>query len=292
MTLRHLRIFTTVYETGGTTAAAEKLHIAQPSVSLAISEMEKYYGVRFFDRISRRLMVTDAGRRLYDYAKHIISLFDEMETEMLSQNAAGTVRVGSTMTIGSTILPDVLYRMKNEHPDISVISTINKIAVLMELLKKNSIDIALLETIPHDPSLIEIPFYNDHMCIICSPHDPHAGRTDLDAKVLEEKDFFFRDKGSAGRDIVDSILLLNDLNVKSTMESASPQAIVKSVALGLGYSILPYPLIKDDLASGTIAEFSVKGMELKRTFSIVYHKNKYLTKSAASFIANIQNYSR
>ena len=62
MTLRHLRIYVTVCETGSMTAAAKKLYIAQPSISLAVSEMERYYGVRLFDRISRRLYMTDSGR--------------------------------------------------------------------------------------------------------------------------------------------------------------------------------------------------------------------------------------
>ena len=77
MTLRHLRIYVTVCETGSMTAAAKKLYIAQPSISLAVSEMERYYGVRLFDRISRRLYMTDSGRQTLEYARHIIALFDE-----------------------------------------------------------------------------------------------------------------------------------------------------------------------------------------------------------------------
>ena len=63
MTLRHLKIFVTVCETGSTTAAGEKLHIAQPSISLAISELEDYYGIKLFDRIAKRLYITEAGKK-------------------------------------------------------------------------------------------------------------------------------------------------------------------------------------------------------------------------------------
>ena len=79
MTLRHLRIFVTVCETGSMTAAAQILYIAQPAISLAVSEMEEHYKVRLFDRISRRLYLTDSGRQALEYARHIIALFDEME---------------------------------------------------------------------------------------------------------------------------------------------------------------------------------------------------------------------
>ena len=79
MTLRHLRIFVAVCETGSMTAAASQLFIAQPSISLAVSEMEEYYGVKLFDRISRKLYLTENGRRALQYARHIIDLLDEME---------------------------------------------------------------------------------------------------------------------------------------------------------------------------------------------------------------------
>ena len=79
MTLRHLRIFVAVCTWGSITRAAEKLHMAQPSVSLAIRELEEYYQLQLFDRISRKLYLTDDGERFLKYASHITSLFDEME---------------------------------------------------------------------------------------------------------------------------------------------------------------------------------------------------------------------
>ena len=82
MTLRHLKIFTAVCAENSITKAAEKLHMAQPAVSVAIKELEDYYGVKLFDRISRRLYLTDIGRNFLDYAIHIVSLFDDMENHI------------------------------------------------------------------------------------------------------------------------------------------------------------------------------------------------------------------
>ena len=82
MTLRHLKIFVAVCETGSTTAAGEKLHIAQPSVSLAISDLEDYYGIKLFDRIGKRLHITEAGKKFLQYATHIAGLFEDMEKEI------------------------------------------------------------------------------------------------------------------------------------------------------------------------------------------------------------------
>ena len=79
MTIRHLKIFLTVCDHNyNTTKAAEKLLISQPAISLAIRELEQYYGVILFDRIGRRLSITEAGRKFREYSAHIISLFDDM----------------------------------------------------------------------------------------------------------------------------------------------------------------------------------------------------------------------
>ena len=79
MTIRHLKIFLSVYENQcNTTRAAEDLHMTQPAVSLAIRELEQYYGVILFDRIGRRLKITQAGQRFWEYASPILSLFDDM----------------------------------------------------------------------------------------------------------------------------------------------------------------------------------------------------------------------
>ena len=89
------------YETAYFTKAAEVLHMTQPAVSLAIKELEQYYGVQLFDRIGRRLQITDAGRHFLQYAIHISDLFSDMETGLRDWNSKGILRIGASITIGS-----------------------------------------------------------------------------------------------------------------------------------------------------------------------------------------------
>ena len=107
MTIRHLKIFLSVCENSfHTTKAAEELHMTQPAVSLAIKELEQHYGVILFDRIGRRLKITEAGQRLMEYSSHIISLFDDMEKGMKDWDSFGIIRIGASITIGSQFLPN------------------------------------------------------------------------------------------------------------------------------------------------------------------------------------------
>ena len=107
MTLRHMKIFMAVCDNRcNTTHAAESLHMTQPAVSLAIKDLEQYYGVKLFERLGGRLAITEAGQRLREYAAHISSLFDEMEKEIRDWDYFGVLRVGASITIGSQFLPN------------------------------------------------------------------------------------------------------------------------------------------------------------------------------------------
>ena len=120
MTLRHLRIFITVYQKESITRAADDLHMTQPAVSLAIKELESRYQIRLFDRIGKRIYITEQGKWLYEYALHIVSLFDEMEERVKTWNNKGGLRIGSSITIGNFILPKLVCEFQKQYPEIEV----------------------------------------------------------------------------------------------------------------------------------------------------------------------------
>lgn len=284
MTLRHMKIFVSVYQNNGITRASEELHLAQPSVSLAIRELEDYYGIRLFDRISRRLYVTEQGKLFYDYALHIVSLFDEMEMGIRNWEHMGTIRVGSSITIGNFLLPGLVNKFKAAHPDMAVKVSIHNSSYVEDCILNNQIDFALIEGIPNSPQIVREPFMNDRLCLICGPGHPLAGEASVPLAELEHHDFILREPGSGGREILESLLTGFQIHLNAAWESVSTQAIVKAVSEGLGISILPYLLVADDIKNGTILEKEVKGISLSRKFSIIYHKHKYLTSTAREFI--------
>ncbi len=284
MTLRHMKIFVSVYQNQGITRAAEELHLAQPSVSLAVRELEEYYGIKLFDRISRRLYVTEQGKMFYDYALHIVSLFDQIEKGVRNWENMGTLRIGSSITIGNVLIPDLVKRFKKTYPDITVNVSIYNSSYLEECIMNNSIDFALIEGIPAYPQIIAEPFMNDNLCLICSPDHPLAIQEVITPEDLEDYDFILREPGSGGREILESILTANQIHLNTIWESVSNQAIVKAVAENLGISILPYLLVAQDVKEGKVVKREVTGLPLSRKFTIIYHKHKYLTPSAQAFL--------
>lgn len=284
MTLRHLKIFIAVCETGSVTLAGEKLFIAQPSISLAISELEDYYGVKLFDRISKRLHITEIGKQFLQYATNIISLFDEMENTMKNWDSIGTLRVGTSITIGNYLLPSFVDDFKITHPNIKINALIDNSETIENSILKNEIDIGFIEGFAHSPYIESQHFMDDDLVLICSPSHAFSKNKEIKIEDLQNLDFIMREKGSAGREIFDGILNLYAIKVSILWQSSSTQAIVRAVSHNIGLSVLPYLLVKDNLERNEISAVHIDGISLSRKFSVIYHKNKYLSKSACDFI--------
>lgn len=275
MTLRHLKIFLTVYETGSTTAASEKLLIAQPTISVALKELETHYGIRMFERYSRRLYVTEAGRQLYQYAKHLVTLFDEAEDAMKSLGESGTLRVGSSVTIGNYFLPEYIRQFQKRYPHVRVKVKIENIKTIEQLILNNELDLALVEGKVHSPFIAAHPYRQDTLVMICHPDHPHAVHPYIAPLTLASENILLREKGSAVRELFDIQMNRLGLSIDPLWESISTQAIIRAVKENLGVSFLPYYLVKESVEKGEVAILHVDGADFSREFSIIYHKNKF-----------------
>lgn len=284
MTIRHLRIFVTVCREGSITKAGQVLFMAQPTVSLAISELEKHYGTRLFDRIGRRLYLTDAGQRLLSYAQHITSSFDEMEAGVKGWEDSGSLRLGTSITIGNCLLPDLLKAFSRTRPDVNVKIQIDNSEKIKQAVLNNTIDLGLIEGKAHHPLLISEPFRDDELVFLCAPSHRFASQSSIQLPDLIDEPFLMRERGSGGREILESALLLQDVEIEPAWESISTQAILQAVASGFGVAVLPLLLAKSHLAQGTLITRPIEGISLHRKFTMVYHKNKYLTSSAKAWI--------
>ncbi|MFI3283526.1 MAG: LysR family transcriptional regulator [Erysipelotrichaceae bacterium] len=283
MTFRHLRILIKVCETGSTTKAAKQLFISQPSVSLAISELEKYYGIQIFNRISKRFYLTEVGKNFLNYATHIIELYDQMENEFKNSDQIGLFRIGSSVTIGNHLLPTYLAQLKEKHPEVEFKVFINNSTTIEKYVLENIVDIALIEGVVHNEQLIRHEFKKDELEFICSPKHPFANKK-MKLSQLQNEQILLREKGSAARDIFDAVMMRENIKIDPSWESVSNPAILNAVSLNLGISILPSFLIKEDIINHKITTFEVSNLDLTRSFSIIYHKNKFIAGSMKEFI--------
>ena len=163
-----MKIFVTVYQHSSVTKAAGKLHLAQPSVSLAVKELEEYYGIRLFERIGRGISPTEAGSEFYSYALHIVSLFEDMEKKIKNWDTLGTIRIGTSITIGTHILPSLIKSYQEEFPSLRVEAVVNNSGLIEQYVLDNTIDLGLIETQPEHAEIQAVPFMEDQLCAILS----------------------------------------------------------------------------------------------------------------------------
>lgn len=284
MTLRHLRIFVAVCDYKTITKASEALYIAQPSVSLAISELEEYYGVRLFDRISRKLYLTKAGEQVLGYARHITSLFDQMEKSVKNAEASGAIRVGASVTIGTCLLPIFAKKFEETIAHLSLSATVENSNILEKMVLANQLDLALVEGVPCSDQLIVSPFLDDELVAVCSADNPLGQSEEVSAEELSRKPLILREVGSGTRQLFENAMMLHNLSIKPHWECISTQAIVNAVMMDIGVSVLPERLVSKEIKEGKLLKIPVKDLQLKRKFSIIYHKNKYLSTALQSFI--------
>lgn len=284
MTLRHLNIFLTVCKEKSITKAGEKLFISQPAVSNAIKELETYYKTPLFDRISKKLYLTESGKTLYQYALHITSLFEELETSMENQDENTLLKIGSSITIGNYYMPLFISNFKELHPNIKTYVTIHNSDIIEKMILENELDFAFIEGQVHTNQLVSQDFYKDELIFICSPKHPFVSQSSIAITDLKMQSFLMREKNSGTRELADFVLELHNCSITPLWESSSTNAIIQAVSKGIGISVLPARLCENKLKEGEISTFQIAGICFERNYHIIYHKSKFLTPAAHNFI--------
>lgn len=284
-----MKIFEAVYRHSSVTRAAEELHLAQPSVSLSLRELEDYYGVQLFERIGRRILPTECGAQFYGYALHIVTLFEEMETKIRNWDTLGTLRIGTSITIGTHILPLLIRRFQAQYPSLRTEAVVNKSDTIEKLILDNAVDVGLIETRPGSPDVSSVPFMKDSLCAVVPPEHPLASRKEVSLEELARFPFLMRENGSAGRELLDACFSLLQMSVRPLWESSSTQAIVKAVSEGIGVAVLPRLLVEKDAREHTVVSLPLNP-PLQRDFHIIYHKSKYLTPNIQAFCSLCREY--
>lgn len=290
MTLRHLRIFTEVYRQSSVTKAADALHLSQPSVSLALKELETHYGVRLFERFGRHISPTGDGQEFYGYALHIVSLFDDMEKQM-RRGSAGSLRVGTSITVGTHILPALLQRCKADFPTLQTTAVIANSGDIEQHVADNTVDLGLIEAQPARADICAEPFMEDSLCAVVPPHHPLAVQETVALAQLAAEPFLLREKGSGARELLEAALAMQGLSVQPRLESTSTQAILQGVAAGFGVAVLPCLLVERDRKEGLVRAVPLD-KPLRRNLNIIYHKSKYLSPAMRAFIALCKDYGK
>lgn len=290
MDIRHLKIFIAVEETGSMSAAAKKFFITQPSVSQVIKELENHYDALLFERLGKRLFITEAGKQLITQARIVIRQFDALEENMSVVGKKEVVRIGATITVGTCLLSSLMADFKKNSPEIESFSYVNNTKMIEERLLKAELDIGLVEGEIKHPDLIIEPVIDDYLVIACSRHHRFAGSKQLAAQELEKEIFVMREEGSGTRELFMEFTQRKGLNLTIGWEVTAPE-IIKSIVLKHNcLAAISIRLVEEEVRNGEFYVIRHPGSIWDRTFNLVYHKNKHISSGMMSFMNVAREY--
>ena len=263
MSIRHFRIFIAVAEEENITKAAKKLYLTQPTVSVAIKEIEEHYGARFFERINQRLHITEEGKRFLDYAKHFIAMYDEMEIAFKNTDFTGRLRVGASVNIGTYYIPRLIREFRDRYPGINVQVKINTTAVVEKELLDGKLDLALVGGTIQSEHIVAEPLFYEKYTAICAPEHPMAGKT-VPLEEFMKEPLLSREKSSGAYEVFQSAVNQTGLTVTPVWESTSQTTLMEAVHYGLGVTIVPERMIKREVKEET----GLDAIEVNYQFSI------------------------
>lgn len=278
MNIHQVKIFYLAAQTLSITQTAKRMHLSQPSISIQIMDLEDSLNVRLFDRISRRIVLTEAGKVLYEHAGRILSLIDETKAVMSAFSAGdiGKIVIGAPNTIGIYILPYYLGEFKERFPKAEIaLLTLNRQEAI-DLVLSGEVDFAFIQEPPKHSDLESVLFMRDELVVICSPRHKWAKLPHITPEIIkkENEPVIVREEGSGTRDIVERMAKRLGMELKVTMELSSTEGIKGAVEANLGIAILSRNVIKREVRDGSLSALSIKGIDPHRNFYLVYNKKR------------------
>lgn len=275
MTIRHLKIFTTVVDVGGMSKAAKELHISQPSISQAISELEKYYNVKLFERLSQKLYLTKDGELLLSFSRHILDSFEHMEKAMDHASQKRELCIGCSVSIGTCLINKILDAAEQILPNCKFQVIVTNSAEIENAVLNNQVDVAIVEGAIKNENVMITPICEDELVIVCGNTHPLAVEPVVTLEMLEGQDYVSRESGSVERNQFEKLFEEQGLHLNRTFQSTNTEAIKNAVVCGRGIAIFSKRMVSQEVLEGKMVILHLKDIKMTRTFDFVIHKNKY-----------------
>ena len=286
-TLRQFEVFLAVAKAGSFRAAAEAMHLSQPALSQHVAEMERELGTRLFDRLGRKVALTEAGRVLEDHAHRLFaSLASAREAVAdLSGLKRGSLVLGASTTPGIYVLPGIIAAFQEKYPGVALSLRIANSALIEEQIRRNELDLGVVGG--HPLRLGEecvAAGLLDELVLIVPPSHPWARRREIQPSLLEAERLLVREEGSATRQVTERALQRAGGHIKASMELGHTEAIKQAVMAGLGIAFVSIHAIRGEVAVGRLRAVRLKGLRIQRHFHIIHNEARTLSTSARAFI--------
>ena len=286
MEVRQLQIFCTLAEELNFTRTAERVHTVQSNVTTQIKALEEELGTPLFDRLAKRVMLTDAGKRFLPYAvKALTAMVEGHFAVRHGAEPAGQLRIGAPESVLTYRLPEVLQCFRKRYPQVEVIFRPHWDETLFDALESGKLDMAIrmIDTIDHS-QFASVRLRTEKVYLIAHPEHPLAEKQTVEPADLGGQVLLLTEAGCAYRKKLDEMLAAQKVRAGNVTEFSSVEAIKQCVTAGMGIGLLPEIVVAAELNRKQLKSLRWVGPNMDIATHIVWHKDKWLSPGMLAFL--------
>ena len=297
LNLHRLSIFMTVVESGGFSAAAQKLYMSQPSVSNHVRNLEQSLQTTLIDRSGPRIRPTAEGEVLVEYARRVFMLTEEAVAAIreVSGVQTGRLEVGGTTTVGTYLLPHLLARFRDRHQNIECDIVVGNNGQIVKRLLDGELGLAIVAGQPGAPQLKTEAVLEERLLLVTAPGhrlaqplEDGTARGPISPTELVGERFLLREPGSQTRDLQEAALIGWDLDDMAKADMWGPETIKQSVAAGLGISLISEHAIDAEVREARLAVIEVDPPLRSRPVVVAYRRDRLLSPAERAFLGLVR----
>jgi DNA-binding transcriptional LysR family regulator len=292
--LRHLRTFRSIARNSSFTRAAAELGYVQSAVTAHIKSLEAELGVRLFDRLGRRVILTDAGRRLLGRAERLLDLAEETRAAVAGDGRpAGTVTVSATEMHCAYRLPPVLKEMRVCFPEVRLVFRPSPIGVLDATLRREiregAVDVAFVLQRPPRPDarsedFVVEPLIEEPLLLVAPPHHPLVRAVVVGPGDLEDEPVLLAERGCGYRAVFEDVMARAGVRLNATIEFSSGEASKRCVEAGMGVAVLAAVSVAEEIQARKLAALRWEEQDFSVMTQMVLHKDKWISPALGAFL--------
>lgn len=286
MELRQLKTFVTVARLLSFNRAAEALNYAQSTVSSQIKLLEEEFGLPLFDRLGRRILLTEAGHMLFQYAQKMLNIEKETLAKVSGwEEPHGSISIRMPQSIGTYYLPSILSKFQASFPKVGFDISTCAYDVLLNELRIGIIDVAFLlaDSIPFSELKTEI-LRVEPLVVVSSSKHPIAEQKNFNIHKLTDHSIFLPKHDCSYKMIFEQILTEENVGPLTFIELNSLEAIKQCIIKGLGVAMIPLMAIKNEIAKKEMTILSWPEETLETAILMIWHKDKWLSPTLQAFM--------
>jgi DNA-binding transcriptional LysR family regulator len=293
--LPYLETFSKAAESSSFTAAATTLRLSQAAVSQRVQALEKILGTPLFKRQGGRVLLTEAGQKLYDYAQKILDLYREARREVTGHEipVAGELLLAASSIPGEHLLPTLLAVFGQQHPQIRVRATVGDSMGVMAQVERGEVSLGLVGRKADNPHLEFRYLASDRMVLVVPSSHALSRRKKMSVKQLSRYPLVLREVGSGLRHCFEKSLEkagLSLVDLRVALELGSNEAIKEAVLRGVGIAILSTYAVQKELKTGQLHALEVSDLHCDRDMFIVQDKRRVLPFPARLFLIFLETH--